>query len=47
MNVSPAAEIAWIERVATREDMDKAAHNRGLEKEAFKICREKIDAHKL
>jgi cell fate regulator YaaT (PSP1 superfamily) len=46
-NVPPASEIAWIERIASREDLDKAASNRAQEKEAFLICREKIEAHKL
>ena len=43
----PASEIAWIERLATREDLDKAESNRGLEADAFKICREKIESRGL
>jgi len=41
------SEIAWIERVASRQDLDKACANCGLEKEAFKICKQKIENHKL
>ncbi|MDR0487240.1 MAG: hypothetical protein LBG91_03230 [Treponema sp.] len=43
----PVSEIAWIERIATREDMEKSRNNRRQEKEAFKICRQKIEVHKL
>ena len=43
----PASEIAWIERTATAEDMEKTCTNHGLEKEAFKICKQKIENHKL
>ena len=42
-----ASDIAWIERPATREDIEKARNNRTLEKDAFKICKEKIENHKL
>ncbi|MCL2127375.1 MAG: hypothetical protein FWH38_03895 [Treponema sp.] len=42
-----AADIAWIERPATKEDLDKARNNQGQEKEAFRICREKIQNHQL
>ena len=38
-----ASDIAWIERVAAKEDMEKARHNRNLEKEALKICKENIE----
>ncbi|MCL2273105.1 MAG: PSP1 domain-containing protein, partial [Treponema sp.] len=41
------SEIAWIVRIATPEDLDKSNNNRKLEKEAFNICRKKIDNHKL
>ena len=41
------SEIAWIVRVATQEDRDKACKNHQLEKEAFGICRTKIENHKL
>ncbi|MDR1858436.1 MAG: hypothetical protein LBQ69_03095 [Treponema sp.] len=42
-----ASDIVWIERSATKEDLDKSQHNRGLEEEAFRICREKIGSHRL
>jgi cell fate regulator YaaT (PSP1 superfamily) len=42
-----AADIAWIERQAVKEDIDKAEHNRGMEEDAFKICKEKIENHQL
>ena len=41
------SDIAWIERVATKEDIDKAHSNQKLEDEAFKICKEKIENHQL
>jgi cell fate regulator YaaT (PSP1 superfamily) len=41
------SEIAWIERPATPEDMEKARRNRVLERDAFIICREKIENRKL
>ncbi|MDR0443403.1 MAG: hypothetical protein LBH44_08370 [Treponema sp.] len=43
----PVSEIAWIVRAATPEDMEKSCNNRGLEKEAFNICKQKIENHKL
>jgi cell fate regulator YaaT (PSP1 superfamily) len=43
----PVSEIAWIARAATQEDMDKTCKNHQLEKEAFEICRKKIENHKL
>jgi cell fate regulator YaaT (PSP1 superfamily) len=43
----PVSEIAWIVRVATPEDMEKTCHNHQLEKEAFEICKQKIESHKL
>jgi len=43
----PVSEIAWIERTATQEDLDKARSNRCLERDAFEICRKKIEDHKL
>ena len=43
----PVSEIAWIVRAATREDLDKACKNHKLEKDAFGICKKKIDVHKL
>jgi cell fate regulator YaaT (PSP1 superfamily) len=39
--------VRWIERPATREELDKEARNRDLEQEAFRICREKIETHRL
>jgi cell fate regulator YaaT (PSP1 superfamily) len=45
--VPPASEIAWIERPASEEDLRKAERNQGLEKDAFRICREKIEKHRL
>jgi cell fate regulator YaaT (PSP1 superfamily) len=43
----PLSEIARIERLASAEDLEKAQNNGKQEDEAFKICKEKIDAHKL
>ncbi|MDR1587334.1 MAG: hypothetical protein LBS57_07765 [Treponema sp.] len=40
-------EIAWIERPAAKEDIEKARNNHNLEREAFRICKEKIKNHKL
>ena len=42
-----ASEIAWIDRVATKEDLEKSCKNCSMEKEAFTICKEKIEKHKL
>ena len=39
--------ITRIERIATEEDLAKAADNSELEKEAFDICRQKIETRKL
>jgi cell fate regulator YaaT (PSP1 superfamily) len=41
------SDFVWIERVATKEDVEKAQNNLNLEKEAFKICKEKIKNHQL
>ena len=41
------SDIAWIERSATKEDIDKAKNNHRLEDDAFKICKEKIEKHQL
>jgi cell fate regulator YaaT (PSP1 superfamily) len=46
-NVPGISEIAWIERPATKEDLEKSDCNRELEKEAFRICKEKIESHRL
>ena len=42
-----APEIALIERPATEDDLRKAEHNKAQEEEAFGICREKIEKHRL
>ena len=41
------AEIARIERPATSDDLDKNKLHKDQEKEAFRICRQKIDEHNL
>ncbi|MDR2784364.1 MAG: hypothetical protein LBB83_00455 [Treponema sp.] len=41
------SEIVRIERLASREDLEKVEHNRKLEEEAFDICKVKIEDHKL
>jgi cell fate regulator YaaT (PSP1 superfamily) len=41
------SDIAWIERSATKEDVEKAKSNQKLEEEAFNICKEKIEKHQL
>jgi len=41
------SDIAWIERSATKEDVEKAKSNEKLEAEAFAICKEKIEKHQL
>jgi cell fate regulator YaaT (PSP1 superfamily) len=43
----PVSEIAWIERAATSEDLEKARNNRSLERQAFNICKQKIENHGL
>jgi cell fate regulator YaaT (PSP1 superfamily) len=45
--IPPTVEIAWIARLAVKEDLEKSAHNRVLEKDAFIICKEKIEDHRL
>jgi cell fate regulator YaaT (PSP1 superfamily) len=45
-NLAPR-EISRIERPASRDDLDKSAYNRQQEKDAFRICKEKIEAHQL
>ncbi|MDR1024719.1 MAG: hypothetical protein LBL56_03260 [Treponema sp.] len=45
--IRPGASVPWIDRLAEPEELDKELHNREQEKEAFRICREKIDTHKL
>jgi cell fate regulator YaaT (PSP1 superfamily) len=44
---SSSLEISWIERPASKEDLEKSAYNRQQEKDAFRICKEKIEAHHL
>jgi cell fate regulator YaaT (PSP1 superfamily) len=44
---SSDSKIAWIERPASREDLEKARNNRELEREALNICKKKIESHKL
>ena len=39
--------ITRIERIATAEDLSKAASHAQQEQEAFDVCRKKIEAHKL
>ena len=41
------SDIAWIERVAAKEDVEKAKSNQKLEDEAFNICKGKIEKHQL
>ncbi|MCB9637591.1 MAG: hypothetical protein H6727_01635 [Myxococcales bacterium] len=43
----PSMRIFPVLRVATPEDVDRAKHHRVREGEAFRFCRERIDAHKL
>jgi len=43
----PVSEIAWIVRAATPEDLEKSCSNHKLEREAFDICKQKIENHKL
>jgi cell fate regulator YaaT (PSP1 superfamily) len=42
-----ASEIVLIERPATEEDLHKAEFNKTQEEEAFELCREKIEKHRL
>ena len=44
---SASAEISRIERPASREDLDKSASNRKQEQDAFRICKERIEVHRL
>jgi cell fate regulator YaaT (PSP1 superfamily) len=43
----PLSELSRIERPASTDDLEKAAHNRRQEKEAFRTCKQKIDDHNL
>ncbi|GHU81632.1 hypothetical protein FACS189468_4640 [Spirochaetia bacterium] len=48
LHCSPAiTEIARIERPASAEDLEKADYNDKQEIEALRICKQKIEAHKL
>jgi cell fate regulator YaaT (PSP1 superfamily) len=40
-------EFVWIERTATKEDLEKSKASRRPERDAFFICKEKIESHKL
>ncbi|MDR0623829.1 MAG: hypothetical protein LBG10_05300, partial [Treponema sp.] len=44
---SPSQEFAWIDRIAGDDDLIRSGHNREQEKEAFRICKEKIEKHRL
>ncbi|MDR0731442.1 MAG: hypothetical protein LBF63_07215 [Treponema sp.] len=39
--------VPWIDRVAEPDELNRETRNREQEKEAFQICREKIEAHRL
>lgn len=43
----PLSEISRIERKATSDDLEKNRLHKDQEKEAFKICRQKIEEHSL
>jgi cell fate regulator YaaT (PSP1 superfamily) len=45
--ISSSSEISRIERPASKEDLEKSAYNRKQEQDAFRICREKIEGHRL
>ena len=42
-----ASGVALIERLATKEDLEKDRQNKNIEEDAFRICREKIEKHRL
>ncbi|MDR2740137.1 MAG: hypothetical protein LBB68_09965 [Treponema sp.] len=46
-NSAALSEVTRIERPASKEDLEKSAYNRKQEKEAFRICKEKIGNHRL
>jgi cell fate regulator YaaT (PSP1 superfamily) len=46
-NTIQLSDIAWVERPASKEDLERSAYNRDQETDAFRICKEKIEAHKL
>ena len=39
--------VSRIERIATSEDLSRAASHKQQEKDAFDVCRKKIESHKL
>jgi cell fate regulator YaaT (PSP1 superfamily) len=41
------SEIVRIERIATTEDLEKARFHKDNEKNAFRVCKEKIEVHHL
>jgi cell fate regulator YaaT (PSP1 superfamily) len=41
------SEMSRIERPASKEDLEQSVYNRQQEKDAFRICKQKIDAHNL
>jgi len=43
----PLSEIALIERPASEEDLEKTRLHKEQEKQAFSVCRQKIEEHKL
>jgi cell fate regulator YaaT (PSP1 superfamily) len=43
----PSQEFAWVDRAAGDDDLIRAANNREQEKDAFRICKEKIEKHRL
>jgi cell fate regulator YaaT (PSP1 superfamily) len=46
-NTAAFSEVARIERPASKDDLDKSAYNRKQERDAFRICKEKIASHRL
>jgi cell fate regulator YaaT (PSP1 superfamily) len=40
-------EFVWVERTATKEDLEKSKASRKPERDAFFICKEKIESRKL
>jgi cell fate regulator YaaT (PSP1 superfamily) len=46
-SVPKTQEFAWVDRAASHEDLEKSNNSRKLEREAFLVCKEKIENHKL
>jgi cell fate regulator YaaT (PSP1 superfamily) len=46
-STAPLSDIAWIERPASKDDLEQSAYNQSQEKDAFRICKEMIEEHKL